>query len=132
MSDKLKFPTPDDSDSLGEPLVSLVREAYTPPDAAGFGDVYWTRLESRIMSRVTAESGERAWWSEFFPWARVGIAAVVGIFMLAGIVNGQLSEPEQVAYEVITDVDVASASDEPIASQYLSRDASGLSYYLSN
>jgi hypothetical protein len=134
MDNELRFPANDgdDRDSLGEPLTSLVREAYAPPDAAGFGDVYWSGLESRIMARIAAES-ERAWWSELVPWARIGLAAAAAIFMLAGIVNQQLADPpEQVAYEVIGDAGFTSASEEPIAGQYVSRDASGLSYYLSN
>jgi hypothetical protein len=135
MDNELRFPTPDadDRDSLGEPLTSLVREAYTPPEAAGFGEVYWSGLESRIMARIAADSAESGWWAVLAPWARVGLAAAAAIFMLAGVVNQQLSEPaEQVAFEVISDVDLTSASDEPIAGQYVSRDASGLSYYLSN
>ncbi len=134
MDNELKFPTTEDqSDSIGEPLASLIREAYTPPDAAGFGDVYWSGLESRIMARIATESAERGWWAELVPWARVGLAAAAAIFMLAGVVNQQLADtPEQVAYEVISDVELTSASDEPIAGQYVSRDASGLSYYLSN
>ena len=134
MDNELKFPTNEDnSDSIGEPLASLIREAYTPPDAAGFGDVYWSGLESRIMARIATESAERGWWAELVPWARIGLAAAAAIFMIAGVINQQLPDPpEQVAYEVIGDVDLTSASDEPIAGQYVSRDASGLSYYLSN
>src|SRR5688572_30268400 len=119
MTDKLRFPTGDemnDGDSLGEPLTSLMRDAYTPPDAAGFGDVYWAGLETRIMSRIARDSGERGWWAELVPWARVGLAAAAGIFILAGIVNQQIPDPtEQVAYEVINDFDPMSASEEPIA-----------------
>lgn len=133
MTDELKFPAPDESDSLGEPLESLIRDVYTPPDAAGFGDVYWTGLESRIMARVAADAGERGWWAELVPWARIGLVAAAAIFVLAGIVNQQLTEPaDQVAYEVIGEVDLTSASDEPIAAQYVSGDGAGLRYYLSN
>jgi hypothetical protein len=135
MDNELRFPKTDsdNSDSLGEPLVSLMREAYTPPDAAGFGDVYWSGLESRVMARIAADTAERGWWAVLAPWARVGLAAAAAIFMLAGVVNQQLAEPaDQVAYEVISDVGFTSATDEPIAGQYVSRDASGLSYYLSN
>lgn len=133
MTDELKFPVADEIDSLGEPLASLIREAYTPPDAAGFGDIYWSGLESRIMARVAAEAGDRGWWAELVPWARIGLAAAAAIFVLAGIVNQQLSEPaEQIAYDVIGEVDLTSASDEPIAAQYVAGDGSGLRYYLSN
>ena len=133
MTDELKFPAPNESDSLGEPFESLIRDVYTPPDAAGFGDVYWTGLESRIMARVAADAGERGWWAELVPWARIGLVAAAAIFVLAGIVNQQLTEPaDQVAYEVIGEVDLTSASDEPIAAQYVSGDGAGLRYYLSN
>lgn len=136
MTDELRFPTGDEKDggdSLGEPLASFIRESYTPPDAAGFGDVYWSGLETRIMARIAAESAERGWWAELVPWARVGLAAAAAIFLVAGIVNQQISEPaEQVAYEVINGFDPTSASEEPIAGQYVSGDANGLSYYLSN
>jgi hypothetical protein len=134
MDNELRFPTTDgdNSDSLGEPLTSLIREAYTPPDAAGFGDVYWSGLESRIMAGI-AESADRGWWSVLAPWARIGLAAAAAIFMIAGVVNRELSEQrDQVAYEVIGDAGFTSATDEPISGQYVSRDASGLSYYLSN
>ena len=132
----LKFPSPDERDgsgTLGEPLVSLLREAYTPPDAAAWPDVYWKGLETRIMSRVSTEAQERGWWAELVPWARIGLVAATAIFILAGVINRQLDEPdEQVAYEVLSP-EMTSASDEPIAGQYLSDGGSeALRYYLSN
>lgn len=137
MSDELKFPNVDrnaDSDSLGEPLVSLLREAYTPPDAAAWPDMYWSGLERRIMAKVAAE-GERGWWAELVPWARIGLAAAAVIFALAGIVNQQLGTRQgQIAYEAVEQPDLSFASDEPIASQYVPSDneAVALRYFLSN
>jgi hypothetical protein len=133
----LRFPSPDerdDSDKLGEPLVSLLREAYTPPDAAAWPDMYWKGLETRVMSRVSSEGQERGWWAELVPWARLGLAAAAAIFMLAGVINQQLGQPDdQVAYEAILSPDITSASDEPIAGQYVSGDGGeALRYYLSN
>ena len=133
----LKFPSPDerdDSDTLGEPLVSLLRETYTPPDAAAWPDMYWKGLETRIMARVSAEQQERGWWAELVPWARIGLVAAGAIFMLAGVINQQLAEPDdQVAYEAVLSPDITSASDEPIAGQYVSSDGNeALRYYLSN
>ena len=136
MSDDLRFPDADeraDRDSLSEPLVSLIREAYTPPNATAWPDAYWSGLERRIMARVSAE--EKSWWGELVPWARVGLAAAAAIFALAGLVNQQMTEPEdQVAYEAVSQPDLSSVSDEPIAAQYVSNDndAAALRYYLSN
>jgi hypothetical protein len=47
MADELKFPG-NTSGSIDEPLVSLIREAYSAPP----GDEYWAALEARIMSRI--------------------------------------------------------------------------------
>ena len=133
----LKFPAPDERDgsgALGEPIVSLLREAYTPPDAAAWPDMYWKGLETRIMSRVSTAAQDRGWWAELVPWARIGLAAATVIFMLAGVINQQLAEPDdQVAYEAVLSPDMTSASEEPIASQYVSGDGGeALRYYLSN
>lgn len=137
MIDELRFPDSGgqaDRDSLSEPLVSLIREAYTPPDAVAWPDAYWSGLERRIMARVSAEE-ERGWWAELVPWARIGLAAAAAIFALTGIVNQQMAEPEdQIAYEAVAQPDLSSASDEPIAAQYVSNDndAAALRYFLSN
>ncbi len=135
MTDELKFPASGErSDSIGEPLVSLIREAYTPPDAAAWPDAYWAGLERRIMARVS-ETAEKGWWAELVPWARIGLVAATAIFAVAGIVNQQLTEPDdQVAYEAVVQPEITSASDEPIAGQYVAgeTDAAALSYYLSN
>ena len=137
MSDELKFPGADeraDRDSLSEPLVSLIREAYTPPDAVAWPDAYWSGLERRIMARVSAEE-EKGWWSVLAPWARIGLAAAAAIFALAGVVNRQLSTSDnQVAYEAVEQPDLTFAADEPIASQYVTSDneAASLRYFLSN
>lgn len=136
MRDELKFPDADerlDRDSLGEPLESLIREAYTPPDAAAFPDMYWSGLETRIMARIAADN-DRGWWSELMPWARIGLAAAAAIFALAGIINQRMEPREEVAYEAVIEPDMTTASDDPIAGQYLTGDNDGaaLRYYLSN
>jgi len=135
MTDELKFPDAGDrADSPGEPVVTLIREAYAPPDAAAWPDVYWAGLETRIMARVSAEA-EKGWWAELVPWARVGLVAAAAIFAFAGVVNNQLGAAEdQMAYEAVNQPDLTTASDEPIAGQYVSTsgDAAALSYYLSN
>lgn len=135
MTDELKFPDAGErADSPGEPVVSLIREAYMPPDAAAWPDVYWSGLESRIMARISAEA-ERGWWAELVPWARVGLVAAAAIFAFAGVVNNRLAAPDdQVAYEAVNQPDLTTASDEPIAGQYITSygDAAALSYYLSN
>jgi hypothetical protein len=133
----LKFPSPDgrdDSDKLEEPLASLLCEAYTPPDAGAWPDMYWKGLETRIMSRISAAGQERGWWAELVPWARIGLVAATAIFILAGVINQQLAEPDdQVAYEAVLSPEITSASDEPIAGQYVSSDGNeALRYYLSN
>ena len=130
MNDELKFPDP--HDSLDESIVGLMREAYAPPDAAAWPDVYWSGLEQRIMNRVGAV--ERGWWADLVPWARTGLVAAAAIFALASIVNQQISNTEdQVAYEAVAQPDLTSASDEPIAAQYVSNegDATALRYFLS-
>ena len=103
MSDDLKSANAGerDSDSIGEPIVSLIREAYTPPDAAAWPDMYWSGLERRIMTRVTDDS-ERGWWAELVPWARIGLAAAALIFAVAGFVNRELNtQQDQIAFEAI-------------------------------
>lgn len=133
MTDELKFPGPGDAnDTLGEPIVSMMREAYTPPDATAWPDAYWSGLERRIMNRVGEI--ERGWWADLVPWVRGGLVAAAAIFALASVVNQQISETEdQVAYEAVAQPDLTSASDEPIAAQYVSteNDASALRYFLS-
>ena len=137
MTDELKFPGAGgmrDEDSIGEPLVSLIREAYTPPDAAAWPDVYWSGLERRIMARVSEEA-EKSWWTELLPWGRIVLAAAAAIFAIAGVINYEMAEPEeQVAYEAVAQPDLTTASDEPIASQYDTGDnaATALRYFLSN
>jgi hypothetical protein len=133
MTDELKFPANgESSDTLGEPIVSLMREAYGPPDAAAWPAAYWSGLERRIMSRVA--EADRGWWADLVPWVRGGLVAAAAIFALASIVNQQISATEdQVAYEAIAQPDLTSASDEPIAAQYVSteNDATALRYFLS-
>lgn len=117
MTDELKFPGSGgsaDRDSLGEPLTSMIRDAYAP--AASDADAYWAGLESRIMARVRSE-GERdaGWWSVMVPWARVGLIAAAAIFAVASVVNQRISESDsQYAYESVVqtsapDVDASAA-----------------------
>jgi hypothetical protein len=134
MSDELKFPNAEERDSIDDRLVSLMRESYTPPDAVAWPDAYWSGLERRIMSRVAGEE-EKSWWAELVPWARIGLAAAAAIFTLASVVTNRISAPEEhVAYEAVDEPDLSSASDEPIAAQYVSsdNDAATLRYFLSN
>lgn len=136
MTDEQEFSRADDTadrDSLGEPLVSLIRATYTPPDAAAWPDIYWSGLERRIMARVAGD--QRSWWAELLSWARLGLVAAAAIFAAAGIVNRQMAEPvDQVAYEAVAQPDLSSAYDEPITSQYVTtdNDAASLRYFLIN
>lgn len=142
MSEELKFPdraSKADSDSLGEPLVGLIRRAYLPPVSAADSDVYWSGLEQRIMTRVRSGGGESGWWSELVPWARIGLAAAAVIFAIAGLVNQQIvaDDARWVSYESVVDTaapEMVSASEEPFASQYGSTDdnATALRTFLSN
>jgi hypothetical protein len=103
MSNDLKFPGPGkpDRDSLGEPLTSLVRDAYLPSSSAG-ADVYWARLEQRIMARVRSEGSETGWWSVLAPWARAGLIAATAIFALMSVINQRIAESDsQYAYESV-------------------------------
>jgi hypothetical protein len=96
--------------------------------------MYWSGLERRIIAKVAAE-GERGWWVELAPWARIGLAAAAVIFALAGVVNQQLgTQQDQIAYEAVGQPDWSLAADEPIAAQYISNDneAAALRYFLSN
>ena len=134
MGDDLRFPESGERDSIEERLVSLIRESYTPPDAVAWPDAYWSGLERRIMARVSAEE-EKSWWAELVPWARIGLAAAAAIFTIASVVSNRISAPEEhIAYEAVAEPDLSSASDEPIAAQYVSNDndAAALRYFLSN
>jgi len=143
MSEELKFPdraSKADSDSLGEPVVELIRSAYLPPVNAAESDAYWAGLEQRIMARVRANgAGESGWWSELVPWARIGLAAAAVIFAVAGVVNQQIvaADAQLATYESVVDAaapEMVSASEEPFASQYGSADddATALRTFLSN
>ena len=65
---------------------------------------------------------------------RPGLAAAAAIFALAGIINQQITEREEIAYEAVIEPDLTTASDDPIAGQYLAgvSDGTALRYYLSN
>lgn len=135
MTDELKFPDADAREPLDERLKALVREAYSPPVSAAGADTYWAGIEQRIMARVSAEAADRSWLSELVPWARVGLAAAAAIFALTSVINQRMTDvDDQVAYEAVIQPDLSSASDEPIAAQYVpaENDASALRYYLSN
>jgi hypothetical protein len=135
MADELKFPGSDaraDRDSLGEPLVSLIRDAYAAPE----GDAYWTGLEQRIMARVAAEAaGDTPWWNVLAPWARPALIAAVAIFALAGIIDQRLGESDsQITYDSViqaTTPDVVATSEELISVER-GVDGATLSYFLSH
>ena len=102
MTDELRFSGRSgsaDSDSLNEPLVRMVRDAYSPP--GGDSDSYWAGLETRIMARVRAEGAdESSWWSVLAPWAQAGLIAATAIFAVSGFINERISASEsQYAYE---------------------------------
>ena len=102
MTDELRFPGRSDSadsDSLSEPLKSMIRSAYDPP--ASDPDSYWAGLETRIMARVRIEGAdESSWWSVLAPWAQAGLIAATAIFAVSGVINQRLSAAEsQYAYE---------------------------------
>lgn len=135
MADELKFPGNAggvDRGSLDEPLVSLIREAYSPPP----GDEYWTALESRIMSRIASPvATDTPWWSVLAPWARPALIAAAALFAIAGVIGQQLTESdEQVAYDsVVQSVtpDVLTTSEELISVER-GTDGATLSYFLSH
>lgn len=104
MSDDLKFParsTAADSDSLGEQLTSLVREAYLPSQPAE-SESYWAGLEQRIMARVRDDGADSGWWAVLAPWARAGLVAATAIFAVMSVINQRISDSEsQYAYESV-------------------------------
>ena len=103
MSDELKFPGSGgaDRDSLGEPLTTLVRDAYLPGSPAD-AEAYWGGLEQRIMARVRTEGNDSGWWSVLAPWAQAGLIAATAIFALTSVINQRLSDSEsQYAYESV-------------------------------
>ena len=135
MADELKFPggKARDRDSLDDSLVSLIRDAYSPPQ----GDEYWAGLESRIMNRVAAGSvaADARWWNVLAPWARPALIAAVALFALAGAIDRELTQSdEQVAYDsVLQSVtpDVLATSEELISVER-GADGATLSYFLSH
>jgi len=138
MSDELRFPNASeraDRDSLGEPLVSLIRDAYSPPAGASDPDGYWSGLEQRIMSQVSA--GDSRWWTVLAPWARTGLIAAAAVFALAGVINQQLGDSEsQLAYDSVVEAttpDVLSTSEELMTIQNgPDDDGAAVSYFLSH
>lgn len=135
MTDELKFHDANrsaDGDRLGEPLESLIRDAYLPPD----GEQYWASLETRIMARVSGDaSRETPWWNVLAPWARPALVAAAAIFVLAGVVNQKLRESEsQVSFENViqaTTPDVAATSEE-LMSVERGTDGATLNYFLTH
>ena len=106
MTDELKFPAGGsaDRDSLGEPLTSLVRDAYLPA-APAESDAYWAGLEQRIMARVLTAGTEAGWWSVLAPWARAGLIAATAIFAVTTVINERIAQSEsQYAYETVVPV----------------------------
>ncbi len=137
MTDELRFrgPTgPADSDSLGEPLTGLVRDAYLPLQDS---DAYWAGLEQRIMARVkTAGVEDSRWWSVLAPWAQAGLIAAMAIAAVSNVINQRLSESDsQYAYESViqTPTPDADASEALLSTtdRAASRDAA-LEYVLSH
>lgn len=137
MNDELRFPTASeraDRDSLGEPLVSLIRDAYSPPVSAADSAAYWAGLEQRIMSDVSV--GDR-WWTVLAPWARTGLIAAGAVFALAGVINQQIGVSEsQFAYESVVEAttpEVLSTSEELMTIQSgTDDDGAAVSYFLSH
>ena len=135
MSDDLKFPVngvKPDRDSLDEPLLGLIRDAYAPPG----GDSYWPGLEQRIMARIVSHSEVDApWWSVLAPWARPALVAAAAIFALAGVINQQFVESDlQLAYDsVLQSVtpEVVTTSEEIISVERGTEGAT-ISYFLSH
>lgn len=141
MSDELRFPDAEERagrDPLGEPLVTLIRDAYSPPVGIASSEAYWAGLEQRVMARVMAEgSGDGRWWAELAPWARTGLIAAGAIFALAGIINRQLGDSEsQFAYESVVEAttpDVLATSQELMSIQTgPDGDGAAVSYFLSH
>lgn len=137
MSDELKFPNAserDDREPPGEPLSSLIRDMYQPPVADAGVEAYWAAMEQRIVARVATEgSGDGNWWIELAPWSRLGLIAAAAIFAVAGVVNRQIGEDSQFAYESVVETS-APASQELVSVQDGSSDAgpAALRYYVSN
>lgn len=139
MTDELKFPDASerrDRDSLAEPLVSLIRDGYSPPVKAADADAYWAGLEQRIMTQVSA-GGEGRWWTALAPWARTGLIAAAAVFVLAGVINQQLdSTDSQFAYDSVveeTTPEVLSTSEELMTIQNgPDDDGAAVSYFLSH
>lgn len=139
MTDELRFPDASkagDRDSLNEPLVSLIRDAYSPPVKAGEADAYWSGLEQRIMAQVAA-GGEGRWWTALAPWARLGLIAAAAVFVLAGVINQQLDSTEsQFAYDSLVEAttpEVLSTSEELMTIQTgPDDDGAAVSYFLSH
>lgn len=138
MSDELRFPNASeraDRDSLGEPLVSLIREAYSPPVSAGDANAYWSGLEKRIMTEVSTGNG--SWLTVLAPWARTGLIAAAAVFALAGVINQQLRDSEsQLAYDSVVEAttpDVLQTSEELMTIQNgPDGDGAAVSYFLSH
>ncbi len=138
MSDELRFQNASeraDRDSLGEPLVSLIRDAYSPPVSAADSAAYWAGLEQRIMTEVSVDDGR--WWTVLAPWARTGLIAAGAVFALAGLINQQLGDSEsQLAYDSVVEAttpEVLSTSEELMTIQNgPDGDGAAVSYFLSH
>jgi hypothetical protein len=87
----MKIVHDDDRDFRDEELHAALRVEYGPPAA----DSYWTFLERRIMSRITAE-GTREWWSYFPAWSRAGLAAAALALLAAGVAGWQTRKAQDV------------------------------------
>ncbi|HEX2722228.1 MAG TPA: hypothetical protein VHM24_04875 [Gemmatimonadaceae bacterium] len=141
MSDELRFPNLSeraDRDAIGEPLETLIRDAYSPPVRGDQSGTYWAELEERIMSKVAAEAArDGGWFTVLAPWARTGLIAAAAVFALAGVIDRQLRDSEsQLAYESVVEAttpDVVSTSEELLSIQNgFDGDGEAVSYFLSH
>lgn len=133
MADELKFTTgpKGDPDALDQSLVGLIRDAYSPPD----GDAYWAGLEQRIMARVSsAPSDDAPWYNILAPWARPALVAAAAIFAVVGVLNYEMNDDSQMAYESVIEAATATAAttSEEFISIERGTEGAALSYYLSH
>lgn len=98
-----------------EEVRRTMQDMYEPPG----GDLYWRRLESRIMARI-AKAADVEWWSFFGGWVRVGLAAAAVAVIVAGAMLARSRDVQaRLAYEAAME----SASGIPVAGPTSSRAA---------
>jgi hypothetical protein len=135
MGDELKFSGRNaraDRDSIGEPLVGLIRGAYTPPG----GEAYWAELEQRIITSLGKEyGGDTRWWNVLAPWARPALIAAAAIFALASAVNQSLLDADsQLTYDSVLEATTPEvfATAQELISVERGSDGATISYFLSH